>query len=328
MKVERFKNILQRYLSGDMSQEEQTRVDRWFDAVAQEQQVPPFTDAQHRSRIYADLFGAMPIHQVKKSKPKSARIWRRMAVAVAMAAAVWLFFTFGLGYLNQQYFNNNATDKTVQLIEIGTDIGELRSVQLPDSSIISLNGNTKIAYDAHGFAKKRAIILRQGEAFFAVKRDTILPFSILAGEVAVQVLGTSFNVNYAVEAKRTTVDVKTGRVQVKTAATNTAFLLTPGQGIRFDGQRNSVERLTTEAESSNIWLQGGLLLNGASFEELQQVIFNRYGLTLRSEDLDTRNFNYSLVIPQVRSVEHLMQMIVTIHDLKYRKSASEIVLFK
>lgn len=323
MKLEKFKNIIQQYLADGLSKEQHDNVDHWFDVVAKEEG-SPFADEQHRQRIQAELLAAMPIQKSENIKPKRTILWKRIAVA----AAVLLFLSFGLLYLKEQPHYTNYSNQKVVLTEIATDIGEIRKVRLPDSTVISLNGNTKIAFDAQDFNHNRKVILKEGEAFFAVKRDTLHPFSIVAGEVGVKVLGTSFNVNYAVKAKRITVDVKTGRVEVNSSTTKTAFQLTPGQGIHFDSRNNSFVHYDIDAEHSNLWVQGGMLLNGVTFEELQELIYNRYGLKLSSEHINTDSFSYSLFIPKVESVDHIMQMIESIHQLKYRRSADGIILYK
>jgi len=75
-------------------------------------------------------------------------------------------------------------------------------------------------------------------------------------------------------------------------------------------------------------MTGGVILNGSSFKDLQELIFNRYGLKLRTENLKTDGFSYSLFIPKVESVDQIMQMIGSIHQLKYRRTADAIVLYK
>lgn len=325
MKLEKFKRIIKQYLEGELSKEKKDNVDRWFDKVANEGE-SPFVDVNHRKRIYDELLAAMPIVQSEIPKPRIRVLWKRITVA----AAVLFFLSFGLLYFSKGTFSIFGISKNsaTTLTEIVTAIGEIRTIHLPDSSVISLHGNTKIAFAATNFHENRKIILRQGEVFFDVKRDSLHPFSIAAGDVAVKVLGTSFNVNYATKANHITVDVKTGRVAVNSGLSNDAFVLTPGQGLVYDTQQHLFERIDTDAAHSNLWMTGGVILNGSSFKDLQELIFNRYGLKLRTENLKTDGFSYSLFIPKVESVDQIMQMIGSIHQLKYRRTADAIVLYK
>ncbi|MNV92862.1 hypothetical protein D3C71_1874920 [compost metagenome] len=67
-------------------------------------------------------------------------------------------------------------------------------------------------------------------------------------------------------------------------------------------------------------------MSGANFQELKELIYNRYGLILRSDSLDTDRFSYSLLLPQVKSVDQLLHMICHIHQINFRREGNEIIL--
>jgi len=49
---------------------------------------------------------------------------------------------------------------------------------------------------------------------------------------------------------------------------------------------------------------------------------------LIADNLDTDKFNYSLMIPQVESLDQVLSMICTIHQIKFRRGKNEIILHK
>jgi transmembrane sensor len=73
-----------------------------------------------------------------------------------------------------------------------TQVGELRSVHLPDGSQLTLNTNSALAV-AFSPAERR-IRLARGEAHFEVAGDRARPFVVEAGGVAVRAVGTAFTV--------------------------------------------------------------------------------------------------------------------------------------
>lgn len=84
------------------------------------------------------------------------------------------------------YFNNQDT-LTTELTQKGTR----KSIQLPDGSVVLMMPETSLTYDTKNWDESRSLSLT-GEAFFDVMEG--VPFTVEAGPVKVEVLGTTFNV--------------------------------------------------------------------------------------------------------------------------------------
>lgn len=82
---------------------------------------------------------------------------------------------------------------------------------LPDGTHVTLNKHSKIAYQERLFGSRR-LVKMSGEVFFDVASDVSKPFEVQTKDIAVCVLGTSFNIKSNSEA--TEVIVETGAVQV------------------------------------------------------------------------------------------------------------------
>lgn len=79
----------------------------------------------------------------------------------------------------------------VDVLRYVTQIGEQKTVALPDGSAITLNTGTELLVEMG--ESRRRITLQRGEAYFAVTRDQSRPFSVNTGLRSVTVLGTEFN---------------------------------------------------------------------------------------------------------------------------------------
>ncbi len=91
-----------------------------------------------------------------------------------------------------------------------TSTGGYERVVLADGSVMELNANTVVRVD---FAPpERRVALVSGEAHFTVAHDTVRPFIVSAGGVAVRAVGTAFNVRLASSAVE--VLVTEGKVSV------------------------------------------------------------------------------------------------------------------
>ncbi len=94
-----------------------------------------------------------------------------------------------------------------------TKIGEQKTISLTDGSTVTMNTNTKLSVRMS--QEERFVTLEFGEAFFDVVRDEERPFSVVAGERTVRVLGTRFNV--LLDGEKTKVGVVHGLVAVHDA---------------------------------------------------------------------------------------------------------------
>jgi transmembrane sensor len=126
---------------------------------------------------------------------------RRLASGLGLAAAMLVCVAAG-GYWWMNVRNTYVTD-----------VGEQRSVRLPDGSMMHLNTDSRAVVQ---FSESdRAIRLESGEALFRVERDAGRPFEVLTPSARIRVLGTEFNVREIGAATR--VAVVDGAVKVSPA---------------------------------------------------------------------------------------------------------------
>jgi len=112
-----------------------------------------------------------------------------------------------------------------------TNIGEQRTVELPDSSIVRLNTSSllEVSYGPD----ERRLRLVKGEALFNVTKDPNRPFVVNAGGNTVRAVGTRFTVRMGTEAIE--VVVSEGAVALLRSAVD-------GAGANVDGARALVLR--------------------------------------------------------------------------------------
>src|SRR6185437_3682694 len=113
------------------------------------------------------------------------RLTRVLAVAASLTAVA-----FGIWWIG-------ARTGHLQYSEIRTGYGEIKSVLLPDSSVVTLNANSKLRIPEQWTEASGRQVWLEGEAYFAVQKKaaTAEKFVVHTTEVDVEVLGTKFNVN-------------------------------------------------------------------------------------------------------------------------------------
>ena len=118
---------------------------------------------------------------------------------MAAASVVLLLIGFGTFYVKER---NNP-----EWVSVATVSGQLKDVYLPDSTLISMAGNSTLRYDVKKYGKERRVVEMTGKAFFQVKRNEARPFSVHTAMTEVTVLGTSFQISE--QPGMTEVDVDT-----------------------------------------------------------------------------------------------------------------------
>jgi transmembrane sensor len=159
-----------------------------------------------------------------------------------------------------------------------TEVGEQRTVQLQDGSLMSLNtaSEARVAFSG----ARRSIELLRGEALFSVAPDESRPFRVEAGAIIVQALGTQFNVLRRGDDVR--VSVIEGRVKVFSSDTATVVaagsdggLLGAGDEVSVAGEGSLVKRKLEDPARIIAWQDRRLVFRGNSLTEIAAE-FNRY----------------------------------------------------
>jgi transmembrane sensor len=149
-----------------------------------------------------------------------------------------------------------------------TAIGEQRTIELVDGSVLQLNSKSRI--ETKLSATGRDIQLLQGEATFKVTPDPARPFRVHAGGAIIQAIGTQFNVNQ--RPSGITVSVIEGRVRI---SGDRPAVLGAGEEARV-GRTGGIERRgTVDPQIISAWRQHRLVFRDDTLEDIVAE-FNRY----------------------------------------------------
>lgn len=199
---------------------------------------------------------------------------------------------------------------------------------LPDGSVVELKDGAKI--DVNYSAAFRRVKLVQGEAHFAVAKDTAVPFVVIVGDLEVRAVGTAFSIQ--MDAVQVEVLVSEGRVAVDKAVDTGAGGSLPGaQGdspIRQTlatvdaGNRVVVEIATVSSPTPVLavsaagqsellsWRVPRIELSGTPLSEMLPV-FNRYSpvsLSLADPSLGTLKLSGVLRPNSPNALLHVLEV--------------------
>ena len=205
-----------------------------------------------------------------------------------------------------------------------TPIGEQRTVQLAEGSIVNLNAFSRV--DIRIDDAQRDIKLPRGEATFKVSSDPARPFRVRTPGAVVEAVGTQFNV-YARPDGTTTIAVLEGKVKV-TSDHGSALPVPLAAGEEAQVRANGhIEREAhTDVAEAVVWQQRKLIFKRTSLEDMAAE-FNRYNKTtrIRLEGIKPEAFRFSGAF-NADDPQSLATLLTHESDLLVERGGDDIVI--
>ncbi len=308
MDQKRFENLLQRYIDGECTEEEELRVQQWFKQIENNNSA----DLSHEEKssieqrllrkIETRISGAEFIFTSKRPiSTRTQSIYYLYAGAAAAATFLLIIFAF----LNQEKtIDLNTSEKSAAvangnggLVSHKNQTKANQLIRLPDKSSVQLAPGSSISYLGQFELSRREVHLH-GDAFFDVSRNPNRPFIVYCGRTVTRVLGTSFWIKSLSESKSIEVSVKTGKVSVSEAVDGVmdrlpekrtygnTILLKPNQRVIFFGPKQKVETMLVETP---------LLLDSLEIEP-EKFVYTDSPVSQVIEDLST-GYGVEIITP-------------------------------
>ena len=258
---DKYAGLTGKRLTGEISPEEERELSHWLEADGENQSfssdleeiwelsasAAPGPFETDMGQAWAKIEAALGGEENMTGKPTAKIVpMRKRLGRWSLAAAILALLALGLWWMNQ-----GAVVGPAAFVEVKTGDGERKEIVLPDGSEITLNENSVLNYP-EDFAERNVSL--SGEAFFNVERMEDSPFTILSGNAATTVLGTSFNVRAYPQEKNVEVTVKTGKVALAVAEKKSeAIILEAGTSGVLKKAEATVEKTETKNANADAW---------------------------------------------------------------------------
>ncbi|OJV19971.1 MAG: iron dicitrate transport regulator FecR [Dyadobacter sp. 50-39] len=231
--------LLERYLSGECTDEEKELVETWYASLQGETRYLDHLPDAEQDEMRQATFGNIrrELNMVEEAPVRSFP-WRWLsgiAASIALVLGVYLATQFKktpVASIPQQLEQRQSSE----LVRFENTGSRIVTHRLPDSSSIAMHPHAVVTYPA-GFDADRRLVTFSGEGFFDIQKDKKRPFYIQSGDMVIKVLGTSFNIRAPQNRKVFQVDVVTGTVEVRTYAEtkeSQQVILKPNQQALFE----------------------------------------------------------------------------------------------
>lgn len=160
---------------------------------------------------------------------------------------------------------------------VSTPTGGQYRLVLPDGSRVWLNAASSIYFPASFNGAARNVVV-SGEAYFEIEPNPDMPFTVTTGDMRVQVLGTSFNINAYSDERGIKTTLLEGSVKVSRGGHNA--LLKAGQQSLVSRTENGRPIEVRKADTGQVvaWQKGMFSFKGTDIETIMRQVARWYGV--------------------------------------------------
>lgn len=238
-----------------------------------------------------DLENTAPVRRMISWKKVSA-----IAIAASVIAAVALFT-----------LRTSQRPAMQKILVAQTGRGEIKHLMLADSSVVILNPSSAL-YSSSGYSGGKREVYLEGNGFFKVKKMTEdRAFIVHAGNEAVTVLGTQFNVNN--RSGNLEVVLTSGSVKV-TADDQPAVVqyMQPGDKLTRNTHDREYRKTLVDPLLYSPWIQGEWKFRNTALGDIAQLIGEYYNIDVQFTHPETTSLKMTAVFP-VTNLETLLDVI-------------------
>ncbi|MBV6642870.1 MAG: FecR domain-containing protein [Cyclobacteriaceae bacterium] len=321
--------LIYKYVRNKLTKAEKLRLQEWINEDPENARLfKNFIGHWKLSDFDVDLlkhkvWQKMPHQNGSPSYEREIFSWTWLKVAAVLVAVLGISF-----YLLKDQITLDdqvaIVDKPT-IIEKVAERGQKLTVKLPDGSMVKLNSDSRISYLSNFGDQSRDIQLT-GEAFFEVERDETRPFKIFSGNLEVEVLGTSFNVNAYPDQQAASVAVRTGKVSVSNSAKTLGTVLIKQEKLIFSNANGSFSKQAiSDAQLAYGWIDNYLSFNDLNLEEAMALIgkwFDKEYVIMNKRNTNkqiTAKFNNP-------SLKNVMENLAYSYEFKYEINENGIVI--
>ena len=234
--------------------------------------------------------------------------------------------------INQQnrliYENQESTplDTTEIYHEIKVPRGGEYQVTLSDGTEVWLNAESSIRYPIE-FKRNQRKVWIQGEFYFQVAQDSTRPFIVYHQNLAIQVLGTEFNIRaYADEPNIQTTLVK-GKVEISTQH-GVKHVLLPSQQLIYSTLDKTYTLQKVNPEQYISWKDGLYIFKTQRLEDIMNLIARWYNVTISYQHQTIKDITFSGRLKRYEQAQTLLEIFEKLGEIQFKIIGNHIIVGK
>lgn len=302
------KELLQRYVEGNVSAEEIQTVVDWLD------------EDKENVREFMALHKLYDISVLNKSgyskstqQVKKLFSYRKVAYELLKVAAILLLFWVGSSLFNRPSKEVNIT--AFQTLYVPA--GQRAELTLADSTKVWLNAGSRLTYPTN-FEKGTRSIELDGEAYFAVAHNEKQPFVVKTEKMNIEVLGTEFNVIAYSGSLLPEVSLLKGSVELSCSGIAGSYRMKPRETVRLVTGKLVVSKIDDYDQFR--WKEGLICFNNETVKTIMDKLQLYYDIRIDIQNIALLNNYYSGKFRTKDGVEQVLKVLQIEHKFSYTKN--------
>ncbi|MDF9798859.1 transmembrane sensor [Catalinimonas alkaloidigena] len=244
--------------------------------------------------------------------------WHKAAIAASVSLIVMMGIWLVISNTQQVFYSTN--------------FGETKTFNLPDGSEVVLSANSSISYEQKWQGEHDREIDLKGEAFFSVVHtENDQKFIVHSNGVAIEVLGTEFNVNN--RRGKTQVVLQSGKVKLNLNteldkhSAETILNMEPGELVEISEKDQKVTKRVVNPEKYALWTKDVLVFDSVPLKEVFNMIQDMYGYNVTVKDSGIENKIFEAEISS-KDIDLIIEIIAQSFMLDIKKQGNELIVRK
>lgn len=302
------KEILQRYVEGNVTPEEIITVVDWLDT--DENNVREFMALHKLNDI--SLLNQLE-SQIDIAKKKKTISFRQIGYELAKIAAILIIFWGG----TKLYETTTTKEEIITYQTLYVPAGQRAELLLPDSTRVWLNARSKLIYPV-SFGKGTRQVELNGEAYFDVIHNEKQPFVVKTSLMDIQVLGTEFNVTAYSGSSDFEVSLLRGCIELSSPNLSSGYRMKEKENIKL--QDNKLISKNISDYDYFRWKEGLICFNNESVATIIEKLKLYYDIDIEVHNQKFMNSRYSGKFRTKDGIEQVLKVLQIEHKFTYTKN--------
>ena len=287
--------LLDRYLKGETSQEENELVEDWLEksnnSHSEWQQFNQSRKNQWLAEVLSEIQSSIrPAKSKLVVMPQRNHLWRRIAAVAAVLAICF--------YLYMEWPAFQSLVHPTQLTALQVPLNQQKQITLADGSKVWINSNSQLKYPQQFNGKTREVYL-SGEAYFDIKEDKI--------SHTVQVTVT-----------RGKVSVAHGDKQLG--------IITPNQQINYNLLDSKSTHTEVDARQVIAWQKAELRFDDITFAEAALELEQRFNVKINFSNDSIKNCRFTGAALKGEKLDKILKVICAFNNATYQTKSDGSIL--
>jgi len=239
-------------------------------------------------------------------------------------AAVFIgFLLISLGVLLLRPERNHS-------VTYSTAFNEVKTINLPDSSQVTLNANSSLTFVSDWNQDETRQVWLKGEAFFKVlqkrkNKTNYAKFKVYTKNLAVEVLGTKFNVND--RRSNTHIVLQSGKVKVDLMkpSPQQSMFMRPGEYVGYVASNKKLIKRVVDTNLYTSWINNQLVFRKTTLKEIALLLEDNYGYQVIFKDDRLAQSRFTGTIPD-DNINLLFTALSKLYDLQISQINKKIII--